>query len=319
MKFEIRMTNDESNPNDRITNAQNIRIAPRSDPALRGGFGHSSFGHSHLIRHWGGASFVIRHFLLIGLLLIFMAADAPTTTSSRPEDARPPALLAAMAAAATQPSATQSSPPQTDDSLRTVDSFRSSRYSSRSSRYSSRSSSGYSNNYSRDTRSTYSPPGDDLLLQKSIFSRDRRPARTYDTTASSSSSQPRPPTIPVLVGIIHEDDGFVAYLEDPDTGHLWPFAIGDALPSDAGTVRDISIDSMNIAKNADDPPKRIDIGYNLHGDRAGSTTTTYSPSASTATTDAATTAAAADLLKADPSTLSLEQQMKLKRLKQLNK
>src|ERR1035437_3413365 len=52
---EIRMTNDESNPNDQMTNEQNHAPSlPR--------FSHSSFKHSNLIRH---SSFVIRTSLAV--------------------------------------------------------------------------------------------------------------------------------------------------------------------------------------------------------------------------------------------------------------
>jgi error-prone DNA polymerase len=60
---EARMTNDESNSNDECSNVQN-------DPSSSSCFGHSSFGHSDLIRH---SSFEFRHsppLLRLGMRLI---------------------------------------------------------------------------------------------------------------------------------------------------------------------------------------------------------------------------------------------------------
>jgi len=261
------------------------------------------------------ASFVIRHSLLVVLLAIFLAADEPTsattpatTQPSAPQtaDTRPPALIAAMAAAATQPSE-----PKVEEPARTSSSFSSYSRSSSARTSSSRTARpGSSTGYSRDTRSTYSPPSDDLLLNKSIFSRDRRPAPPpTGPRPDPPPPKPRDPAIPVLVGIILEDNGFIAYLEDPDSGKIWPFAVGDPLPMDAGIVNDICIDAMEIVKNGD-PPKRIDIGYNLTGNPVATSPSYSSPSSDAPSFDT-------DALRsADPSTLSPADRMRLRRLQQ---
>ena len=70
---------------------------------------------------------------------------------------------------------------------------------------------------------------------------------------------------PVLVGVIREDDGFVAYLEDPDSGHFTGYRMGDRIPGNAGTFSAITLEGVDIAVASGQPPTHIGIGQNLLG------------------------------------------------------
>jgi hypothetical protein len=227
-----------------------------------------------------------------------------------------PALLAQTATAPTiQPAspATQSAAPVREDPFSRHRSSRDSR-DSRESRSS--------------TSSPHGPIDDDILLRKSIFAKDRRPAPSpSDFSPTSPGAANRKPSVPILIGVMLEDTGYVAYVEDPDSGKLWPFAVGDPLPADFGTVESVSLGYMDIDKPPGEPgndasPKRILIGQTLAGETPASPALTPTYSTGTATGNSSTTTAPAGTLPAlpgDPGALSLEERMKLRRQQQLGK
>jgi hypothetical protein len=162
-------------------------------------------------------------------------------------------------------------------------------------------------------------PGEYVLLaQKSIFARDRRPyvpprERREDTRPAETTAAPKPPAIPVLVGVLIGDDDLIAYIEDPDSGKLWPLAAGDPLPGTYGNVVKITLDDIIIAPE-NGPERRIGIGQNLAGEAVASKTA--SSSSESPTTSFATTAPAGD--PNEPG-ISIEEKMRRRRLQQLGK
>ena len=182
----------------------------------------------------------------------------------------------------------------------------------------SRSPRGFSSEYTPEpARSSQVLSGDfDILNHTSIFVKDRRytnaprTQRENDTHPQERAPEVKQPAIPVLVGVLLGDTSYIAYLEDPDSGKLWPFAPGDPLPEPYGTVKDVTLDDIEIV-TPEGSTRRVPVGENLKGEAAALTS---SPPAGTVSPSATSPAE-----KIDPNSpnLTLEQKMKLQRQQQL--
>lgn len=149
-----------------------------------------------------------------------------------------------------------------------------------------------------------------LLEQRNIFLRDRSKPTTQRSGGGSASTQParRPEQMLVVTGIVLEDGGFRAYVEDTSAT---PPKILRVSPGDnlgPGRVLEIQIDA--IAYEQAGQHKWIDVGSDLTGQALGTPTLT----------DAAATTAPADeaLMKLDPNdpNLTVEQRMRIRSLQQ---
>jgi hypothetical protein len=169
-------------------------------------------------------------------------------------------------------------------------------------------------------------PGEYVLLsRKSIFASDRhayveRP-RDYREPPKTETAPAPPPAVPVLVGVLIGDNDLIAYIEDPDTGKLWPLAAGDPLPGTYGTVVHVTLDDITIAAEGG-PEHRILIGQNLAGENAASRTLSspsYSSSGSSASTSTTAPAATGPALDPNEPGISIEEKMRRRRLQQLGK
>jgi hypothetical protein len=168
-------------------------------------------------------------------------------------------------------------------------------------------------------------PGDYALLsRKSIFARDRRayverPRTDWGTSTQRNESNPAPapPAVPVLVGVLVGDQDLIAYIEDPDSGKLWPIAAGDPLPGTYGTVRRVTLDDITIGRE-NESDRRIAIGQNLAGEAASSRTlsSSLSDSGTSSTSGTATTGPALD--PNEPG-ISIEEKMKRRRAQQVGR
>lgn len=100
------------------------------------------------------------------------------------------------------------------------------------------------------------PPEYNVLTFKSIFARDRRTA-IRSTTAPAPTTAPAATQtftgVPIFVGVVLEDDGCVAFLEDPTTGTITQARVGDVLPGQTGVVHDITLDYLEISVPAGVP------------------------------------------------------------------
>jgi hypothetical protein len=108
------------------------------------------------------------------------------------------------------------------------------------------------------------PRNYEILGRKSIFARDRV-SRVAGSERLRWQSSPARSSVPVLIGILREEAGFAAALESPDTGKQTQVRIGDALPGNAGTVSDITLDYLEFVTAAGQPPTRVPVGRNLQG------------------------------------------------------
>jgi len=109
----------------------------------------------------------------------------------------------------------------------------------------------------------------DILNRKSIFSKDRVPAPREDRENGVSRRDrqrtQRRSYVPVLVGVMLEDDGYVAFIADPSSNDIITVRPGDALPSSAGVVKDVTLDYIETVATADKPIKRVLVGQNILG------------------------------------------------------
>jgi hypothetical protein len=146
------------------------------------------------------------------------------------------------------------------------------------------------------------PPDYEVLNRKSIFSKDRtrasdRGGRGFDRGVSF----PRAAQPPVFIGTVLEDDGFVGFIESPDSGQLLQIHRGDKLPNGAGSVAELTLDYLEIAPDPASPqlpPKRIVVGQTLLGAAPVLPAASTEPSGAegAATTTAPASSGAADSL-----------------------
>jgi hypothetical protein len=109
----------------------------------------------------------------------------------------------------------------------------------------------------------------EVVRAKSIFSKDRRPQRSWnrgnDYVRPTPSSNNRPqPRLPVLVGVGRHPDDLVAIIEVPGEGVL-ELRPGDMLPNDLGYIAAITLDEIEIATSPSGPFQQVEVGQNLRG------------------------------------------------------
>lgn len=162
------------------------------------------------------------------------------------------------------------------------------------------------------TPSSRMPAEFDVLTRKSIFS--NLPGRLANDRGSHHVSTP-PPGLPVLVGIIREENKVVAIVEDPATGKVHRLLPGDSLPQNGGIVGDLTLDAMTIKGATEAAAKKIAVGQTITG-----TAPTFGSSGGwgessggvTAGTSDSSAPAASDL----PAGGSIEERMRLRRMQQ---
>jgi hypothetical protein len=149
-----------------------------------------------------------------------------------------------------------------------------------------------------------------VLSERNIFLKDRSQA----TTRPASTSQPTrndPEHTMALTGVVFEDNGFRAYVEN-SAGTVSRLSIGDTVAR--GKITDIQIDGVAYASSGQ--TTSITIGDDFTGHPA--TFLGESSSASSSSTNTASTAPSGveGLNPNDPS-LTMEQKLKLRRMQEL--
>ena len=155
------------------------------------------------------------------------------------------------------------------------------------------------------------------VVRNNIFVKDRRPYVPPTTRPAAASSRPAAaPADPAkdyeLVGIVFEGGVFRAYFTNLKGGPLVSVAPGGALAE--GAVGDVFIDAVRFVA-ADGREAWVDIGQDL----TGGTPAASSSAAAPATTSpaegqpAAGTTTGATPAPADPSKMSVEERMRLRR------
>jgi hypothetical protein len=171
-----------------------------------------------------------------------------------------------------------------------------------------------------------------VLWEQNMFVKDRR--KPYTATSRGSFTRDgydRPPRAPetlfALRGVVLEEGQFRAYLEDMTSGKMLRLNVGDAVAK--GHIAEIEIDA--IAYESNGQVTWVNVGTDLRGQSAVlPSSESYGSSESTRTTPTTSktpgTASASDggntepgvaapaTTAADPSTMSIEEKMRLRRL-----
>jgi hypothetical protein len=108
----------------------------------------------------------------------------------------------------------------------------------------------------------------DILNRKNIFSRNRIIPRRDDPTGRPPPRGSRRVYTPVLIGAMAEDDGFVAFIVDPESHNIVSVRPGDILPSNAGTLKEVTLDYIITDPGSGKPQTRVVIGQNILGGAA---------------------------------------------------
>lgn len=152
-----------------------------------------------------------------------------------------------------------------------------------------------------------------VLTRNNIFVRDRRPAPPSSegpTTREAPAAPPAPEKDWVLIGVVFEEGRFRAYFEnlrgDPTTRAV----VGDPIAD--GVIDEVFLDA--IAYQANGERIWVDIGQDLTGAPPGGPSSTASADDSDDSDDDAIDGERSPIdVNADPSTLSIEEQMRIRR------
>lgn len=103
----------------------------------------------------------------------------------------------------------------------------------------------------------------DILNRKNIFSKNRLAPQREGRPDNGRRS--RRTYTPVLIGVMREDDGFIAFIVDPESRDISGVRQGDVLPSNAGTLKEVTLDYIITDPGNGKPPTRVLIGQNILG------------------------------------------------------
>jgi hypothetical protein len=122
-----------------------------------------------------------------------------------------------------------------------------------------------------------------IILQRNIFSRNRTPFRPRDRSSEAPVVVPNPETHFLLNGVVQENNEFIAFIEDTQSGGVLRLRQGDRVAR--GAIKTLSLDALEY--QLEDKTISIRLGCDLEGTRGFVAVSTASaPSASPATTTA---------------------------------
>lgn len=106
--------------------------------------------------------------------------------------------------------------------------------------------------------------GDKLQLfqERSIFSRERLQPVRLDLRVLAALMSAR--QVPVFTGVLHAENEYLAFLEDPLTGVVSTVRIGQVLPQ--GSIENITLDDLTIRTSQGAEPRHIQLGQTLRGE-----------------------------------------------------
>ena len=111
-------------------------------------------------------------------------------------------------------------------------------------------------------------PDYDVLSRKDIFSKNRisnnRDSNSQRNNNKQGRTQRRSYT-PILIGSMLEDDGYVAFIVDPESRNITTVRAGDVLPGTAGTLKEATLDYIVTDPGNGKPPTRVLMGQNILG------------------------------------------------------
>lgn len=102
----------------------------------------------------------------------------------------------------------------------------------------------------------------DIILKRNIFSRQRHaalPAREREERAAPPA--PNPEAYYILRGVVQENDNFIAFIEDTQTGTVLKLGRGD--PVARGTIKTLTLDGLEY--QMEDKTTVVRLGLDLEG------------------------------------------------------
>jgi len=102
----------------------------------------------------------------------------------------------------------------------------------------------------------------DIILQRNIFSRQRRPVRRQETVVERPvRPAPNPESYYLLRGVVQENDDFIAFIEDTQTSTVLRLRRGD--PVARGTIKTLTLDGLEY--QMEDKTTVVHLGRDLEG------------------------------------------------------
>ncbi|HUO07386.1 MAG TPA: hypothetical protein VM008_03730 [Phycisphaerae bacterium] len=108
----------------------------------------------------------------------------------------------------------------------------------------------------------------DILNRKNIFSKNRIIPRRDEGPTRPRGPQVHKVYTPVLIGAMLEDDGYVAFIVDPESHNIVTARSGDVLPSNAGTLKEVTLDYIVTDPGKGKPANKVLLGQNILGGAA---------------------------------------------------
>jgi hypothetical protein len=115
-----------------------------------------------------------------------------------------------------------------------------------------------------------------IILQRNIFSRQRTPFRPRDRSNETPAVVPNPETHFVVKGIVQENNEFIAFIEDAQSGGVLRLRPGDRVAR--GAIKALSLDTLDY--QLEDKIISVKLGCDLEGTRGVMTMSTVGASAS---------------------------------------
>jgi hypothetical protein len=100
-----------------------------------------------------------------------------------------------------------------------------------------------------------------IILERNIFSRQRRPARRPEEEKAAVVVIPNPETHFVLTGVVQENNEFIAFIEDTQLGTVLRLRRDDRVAR--GVVKTLNLDGIEY--QLDDRTTAVKLGYDLEG------------------------------------------------------
>jgi hypothetical protein len=132
-----------------------------------------------------------------------------------------------------------------------------------------------------------------IILERNMFSRDRRPIRLQEVADERSTYVPNPESYFLLKGVAQEDNRFIAFVEDKRTGTVLRLREGDTIAR--GLVKALTLDGLQY--QFQDKTIPVSMGSDLEGGSGALTAgdlASFSSMAAPATSSPGSSAPSAD-------------------------
>ena len=127
----------------------------------------------------------------------------------------------------------------------------------------------------------------EIVLQRNMFSRQRVPFRPQEPVVERPRVMPNPESYFLLKGVVQENNQFIAFVEDKQTGSVLRLRQGDRVAR--GTIKSLNLDGLEY--ELADKTTPVSMGFDLEG-RHGAVTAgdlaSYMPMAAPTVQGAAT-------------------------------